>query len=329
MSLRHIGLRHLVSALRDVWLPVAGVSALAVACSSQSPSSPTSNTIGPSGGTVSAVGAQITVPPGALRGQVAITLQQAGAITSSGFQAAGPAVACGPSGTTFDVPVTVTIPVTLPAGASISNVFVLKRDAGQVAVLTPTSTNAASGTVTVQTSSFSDFQAQLPTAVTYAGSVTADGTGSLGHGNIGQFICRCPTTYSATITMSVTAWPDGSITGTARPVITKPPGSVASCTNFVPTLNPQACDVNATGWTMFDYSTSPVPVSGTVSDMRWTVSNILCGTPQTIVYNKGATFSGRLEGDAIAGTVSIAGSCLPTWHNDISGSFQVTLRKVN
>jgi hypothetical protein len=78
--------------------------------------------VGASGGTVSvtcgpAAGASVVVPAGALASDVTLTIAAAPAATGvpAGFTAAGPTIEFGPTGTTFAVPVTVTVPVTTPA----------------------------------------------------------------------------------------------------------------------------------------------------------------------------------------------------------------------
>lgn len=82
----------------------------------------TSAVIGASGGTVTvtcgpAEGASLVVPPGALAADVTITIAETDAATGmpAGFTAAGPNIDFGPSGTTFAVPVTVTVPATTAA----------------------------------------------------------------------------------------------------------------------------------------------------------------------------------------------------------------------
>lgn len=312
-------------------LAVAAVlSGLPMACSSSSPSpsSPTSGTVGTGGGAVSGsgplAGSQVTVPAGALSGPTAITLQQGSPISQSGFQAAGPAVACGPAGTAFAIPVSVTVPVTVPAGQSMANVVVLKRDAGGVTALNPTSRDATAGTVTVQTASFSDFQAQVPVAATYAGSATG-GPGTHKSGNQGEFICSCPIVLSAAVTMSLIAWPDSSVTGTAHAVINGAPVT-ALCANLVPAKNPDACHVSD-GLNVQAMSLAPIddtqPISGTAADIRWSVSRAYCAGGHLVT----GAFEGKLQGNTIVGTVSIAGTCMPQYHWEATGSLPITLSR--
>jgi hypothetical protein len=143
------------------------VSALIGACGgTTAPSSCSgSNCVGTGGATVTGTGtiagSQVTIPAGALATATTITLQAGTAVSQSGLQTAGPAVTAGPAGTTFAIPVSVTVPVTVPAGNSINNVVVLKQDPSGTTTLVPTSVNAAAGTVTVQVSSFSTFEAAV------------------------------------------------------------------------------------------------------------------------------------------------------------------------
>jgi hypothetical protein len=118
--------------------------------------------IGAAGGTVQGpIGSKIVIPPGALATDtpVEITESSAGAPAfPGGFVAVGPMFAFTPHGTTFAVPVTVTLPFdpsTVPAGKSA--VF-LKTTAGRSAWEEITDATFGTDTVTVQISGFSNGQ---------------------------------------------------------------------------------------------------------------------------------------------------------------------------
>jgi Cys-rich repeat protein len=92
--------------------------------------------IGPSGGTITVAasddaeiaGTSIVIPPHALASTTTISIGVSAvpvaAKAPSGSLSAGPSVDFEPSGTTFAVPVVVTLPVTMPSGAATSRVFV-------------------------------------------------------------------------------------------------------------------------------------------------------------------------------------------------------------
>jgi hypothetical protein len=122
-------------------------------------------------------GASVTVPPGALAGGATITIADAedpGPATGED-QAAGPAVAFGPAGIAFSTPVQVTVPydpAMLPAGADGQDVRVrVVEEDGSSSELVPVAVNEVDGTVTVETTGFSVFQ-----AVVEAGMPRLEGT---------------------------------------------------------------------------------------------------------------------------------------------------------
>lgn len=129
-------------------------------------------TIGAAGGTVNATqgstaGSRVVVPPGALAVDVTIRIMAGANVASAGFQTFGPAVRLEPSGTTFGVPVIVTIPYlgALPAGTPTSALVILHRDdgTGSVRTLTPLSVDTVNHLLTFELSSFSTVQAALRT----------------------------------------------------------------------------------------------------------------------------------------------------------------------
>jgi hypothetical protein len=99
-------------------------------------------TVDASGGTVTVAatddlaiaGTSITIPPHALASATTISIGiAAGASPRAGATAIGPLIDFEPSGTTFAIPVTITVPATLPSGVSATRVFVEEVDANQAA----------------------------------------------------------------------------------------------------------------------------------------------------------------------------------------------------
>jgi hypothetical protein len=138
------------------------------ACGGVETSPPTSTTgIGPSGGTVTGPnGAKVVIPQGALTRSTNISIAQtnvgAPALPSS-VTSIGARLAFTPHGTTFKVPVTITVPfntVSLPAG-SIPRL--LKTNAAQNAFEAVAGATVSGNTMTAQVSSFSFLQVVIPT----------------------------------------------------------------------------------------------------------------------------------------------------------------------
>ena len=122
---------------------------------------PVGTVIGAAGGTVIGPnGATVVIPPGALTTNtpIAITQTSAGApALSAGLFAAGPMFAFTPHGTTFAVPVTVTVPfdpVTVPAGATPT---LFKTNATQNGWDPVAGATVDGASVTGQVTSFSSF----------------------------------------------------------------------------------------------------------------------------------------------------------------------------
>jgi alpha-tubulin suppressor-like RCC1 family protein len=152
-------LRRPLAILRFLVAPFAAV-VLTVGCGgSDDAALPASTTIGAAGGTVSGGGAQVVVPPGALSAATSIAIDPSSSGSPAlpgGFTAAGPMFAITPHGTTFAVPVTVTVPIDasrVPAGQSGS---LYKTDAAGAWQRVDGAVVSGS-TVTAQVSSFSFF----------------------------------------------------------------------------------------------------------------------------------------------------------------------------
>lgn len=107
------------------------------------------------------LGASLDIPAGALGENTWISLGsvEEPPIPSEDEQAAGPAVDLQPSGTTFDVPVTVVLPfdfTKVPADATPDDIVIrIIEDNGSFVDVDPLSVDPLAGTVTVETSGFS------------------------------------------------------------------------------------------------------------------------------------------------------------------------------
>src|SRR3954470_7734062 len=103
----------------------AMISSVFTGCSGSSGSHSSPNTIGSSGGTVTeASGAKVVIPAGALTQDTAIAVTQTSAgapALTSGVTPFGPTYAFTPHGTSFALPVTITVPFdpsSVPAGTT-------------------------------------------------------------------------------------------------------------------------------------------------------------------------------------------------------------------
>jgi len=146
---------------------VTGLAAVLIACSggtSVGSKYVKTVSVGAAGATISVAtsddptiaGTKIVIPANALSTTTTITIGiDASNINPTGTTTAGPVVDFEPSGTKFAVPVTITLPVTLPAGVSSSRLFVEALEAGG-----ETSRLAASyvaGFATFHANGFTDF----------------------------------------------------------------------------------------------------------------------------------------------------------------------------
>lgn len=122
-------------------------------------------TLGPFGGTVGqAGGAQVEVPAGALTQNTAIAVAQASAgapALPAGVTAFGPMVAFTPHGTTFAVPVTITVPFDAAAVPAGTRVALYKTTAGETAWERVAGATVGASSVTALIESFSFAQVVL------------------------------------------------------------------------------------------------------------------------------------------------------------------------
>ena len=190
--------------------------------------------VGPAGGTLSTAEATVTVPPGALSGDVTLTVAAGTQIQQLGFMTVGQPVRLGPEGQTFAQPVRVRLPFdpgALPAGSTVADLVVLKRSdaTGQVTVLRPTQTGS---TLVVEVTSFSTFQpavqagadpgtssvAAVPSAVSADGISTSTVTvlvrDAAGRPLVGQAVALVTSSSSIAIQQPAPTGPDGRTTGT-------------------------------------------------------------------------------------------------------------------
>jgi hypothetical protein len=90
---------------------IAAIALLGCASSSTDPApgpAPKSSTqtIGPEGGVITIDGAEVTFPKGAVKAAVAITIEATDEAPPAGFEALSKVIRCEPTGTSFEVPVT-------------------------------------------------------------------------------------------------------------------------------------------------------------------------------------------------------------------------------
>jgi 5'-nucleotidase/UDP-sugar diphosphatase len=138
-------------------------------------------------------GMEVTIPAGAVTADVTIEVYETEPLSDDGV--VGVAVEMLPAGTTFNVPITITLPFN-PAQVPVDQEYllVIKKFDGTITSIKPTSIDRANGLVTFQTSSFSIFYAAL-TSVDYTLTVLHNNDGesditadSNGNGGAAQFV---------------------------------------------------------------------------------------------------------------------------------------------
>jgi len=143
------------------WVGIALISIALAACGGGGGSNDDTSgaTLGPSGGTVAeAGGAQVEVPAGALTQSTAIAVAQSSAgapALPAGVTAFGPMVAFTPHGTTFALPVTVTVPFDAAAVPAGTRVALYKTTAGETAWERVAGATVGANSVTAMIESFS------------------------------------------------------------------------------------------------------------------------------------------------------------------------------
>jgi hypothetical protein len=129
-----------------------------------------STAIGASGGVVSANGASVEVPAGALSSDVSISIAEGPAATGlpRGLVAAGPTIVLGPEGQTFSSPVTVTVPTTRAA----TGLYTRPGSGGDWTALSGATWDAARSVISATTTHFSQFVAVQNVPVGLSGPFT-------------------------------------------------------------------------------------------------------------------------------------------------------------
>jgi Cys-rich repeat protein len=151
-----------------------GIALVLVACSSGSMAVGSkfvkTATVGASGGTVTVAasddlaiaGTSSTIPPNALTGDITISIGiSAESVTRTGATSVGPLIDFEPIGTKFAVPVSVTVPATLPSGVSASSVFVDAVDASHNQ--SQLTARYAGGLAAIQVTTLAEFAAYAAT----------------------------------------------------------------------------------------------------------------------------------------------------------------------
>ena len=163
-------------------LGFAGVLALVISCSdSKSDSAPSADAtrIGSDGGTVTEGKASVDVPKGALGSpvKIAVTPSEVSVTPPDGYVLAGPAIAFTPYGTTFEKPVT----LTLPYSSSSETLAVLRlddEDDDSWEVIG--GGKFAKGLATLDVSSFSIYAVAAESAIDGAGGAGGMGATAIG-----------------------------------------------------------------------------------------------------------------------------------------------------
>jgi len=143
-----------------------------------SPTEPTTTTIGPSGGSVEADGASAQIPSGALSSEVEIGVGPVTGLTATlpaGLELAGTPYAFTPHGTSFDAAITIEVP---HDGSGTLAVRLDDESDGTWERIDPASVGAT--TVTIETNRFSVYAAARPVGLD--SGVPDDGGGSVDAG---------------------------------------------------------------------------------------------------------------------------------------------------
>ncbi len=118
--------------------------------------------IGPAGGTVTVTegpfaGASVTIPPGALQTEELITIAPGTGLTEPGFDTWGPALAFGPPGLQFALPVRITLPVP-PLESLVSDYLAGHLDAQDQTLIQPLAMAEGQSLLELESFNFSTFQ---------------------------------------------------------------------------------------------------------------------------------------------------------------------------
>jgi hypothetical protein len=129
---------------------------------------PTTKTIGAAGGTLQAGGAVLTIPPGALAGDVMITVTPSASPVPPDYNALSPIFSFAPRGTMFAMPATISLPLSM-ANASAS-IYASNTTGGWDGLVTTTNGTTASAAVL----ELSDFFAGVPNPAVDSGPTGDD-----------------------------------------------------------------------------------------------------------------------------------------------------------
>lgn len=154
---------------RSFWIYVMALLIALPSCGGDS-TGPGDEKIGPDGGSVSleSGAVSLSVPAGALSGNVDFTATPTTSVPASDLLVAGSTYDIGPSGTTFAVPVTLTIsydPSSLPDDMGESELGLFKVVGNDWELMANATVNTAAHTVSGQVTSLSLFGAMGPPSV--------------------------------------------------------------------------------------------------------------------------------------------------------------------
>ena len=295
---------------------------LSAACGGGSGSGGPPPSVGAAGGTISALGATLQVPAGAITSQVMVSFAAGSEVSFSGAQRVGDALKLGPDGTQFKTPATLTLAFAanrLPAGRSASEVVVLQRDdaTGSVKVLVQQSSSA--NTVTVRTGSFSTFQAALIDLPIPQVAVLSSGSAVTATQALNQF-----TAFTPSVSLGPIAIPDapglenllfaGELSGTVRVLSLAADGALSPLRSFTLESSLFAAGLSLSGLAIQDSATALAWRSGTASEAVYAFD------PRAAASSSAVT-----KHDLSATTVSWPAGTLNSAGVDVGGSaLQVT-----
>jgi uncharacterized protein YjdB/alpha-tubulin suppressor-like RCC1 family protein len=178
-------------------------------CSESTSPSPTPGGIGAAGGTAASSNnaATVVIPAGALAGNTAVTVASATSVLANAGLVTGSAFEFGPAGTTFTVPVTITIkydPATLPANVAESSLKLYTSTGSDWTAVSGSTVDVAAHTVSGATTHFSTY-APLGEVVVPVSTVTVTPASA-------------PTTVGATTQLTAVTKDAGGATLTGRTV---------------------------------------------------------------------------------------------------------------
>jgi hypothetical protein len=255
-----------------------------------------SQTVGTSGGTVTAAGAVLTIPSGALPADTTITVQPNAGSIPSGYTALTPLFDFGPNGTTLQQPATVTF--TLSSAGTKPTVYWANGSGGYDALTTTATTTATTTTASASTT-------KLGTAfVADLAVVPTDGAAEDAGSDAGQASDAAGATADASD--ATTAESDAGATDASDAMASAEGGEADAATDAAAAADAAAGDAGVTGFSLkidnatvateFAYSQSAtvngnsiwtITAATALGGVNWTVSIQVMGGAQQAVCQLG------------------------------------------